>query len=112
MNWISILVWVWCFLQRWDIFTAEVSPAMTPAAPELQIQWNPIPQFKELWGISREKIAVWNSMLGISWFWFFGAGILSVLPVYCKSYLGVDSNVATVFFSHVHIRNWRGIYVG
>ena len=80
-------------------FHSRGVPELKPASPELEITYNPGPNFKSLWNISREKIAVWNSILGASWFWFFGAGILSVLPVYCKDYLGVSSNVATGFLA-------------
>ena len=80
-------------------FHSRGVPDLKPASPELEITYNPIPNFKSLWKISREKIAVWNSIVGASWFWFFGAGILSVLPVYCKDYLGVSSNVATGFLA-------------
>ncbi|MEZ4872050.1 MAG: MFS transporter [Bdellovibrionales bacterium] len=67
--------------------------------PDLKIDFNPIPQFVSLFKICSSQLAVWNSVLGISWFWFFGAGILSVLPIYCKNYLGVDQGVATLFLA-------------
>ncbi|MCB0393047.1 MAG: MFS transporter [Bdellovibrionales bacterium] len=74
----------------------------------LNISVNPFPQFSEMWRLIREKKAVYNSVLGISWFWFFGAGILSLLPVYCKDYLGVSESVVTLFLAMFTI----GIGVG
>src|SRR5438094_285264 len=51
----------------------------TPAvAPDLAINWNP---FSETWRnlrIAQENRVVWLSMLGISWFWFYGATFLAL----------------------------------
>src|SRR6476619_1209767 len=35
--------------------------------------------------------AVWNSVLGISWFWFFGTALTAQLPLYAQMHLGGDS---------------------
>jgi MFS family permease len=78
------------------------------AAPDLTIRYNPIPNFISLWQLISEKKAIFNSILGISWFWFFGAAVLSVLPVYCKDFLGVDQQVVTCFLAMFTI----GIGVG
>ncbi|MCB0366394.1 MAG: MFS transporter [Bdellovibrionaceae bacterium] len=74
-------------------------PPVPMGQPDLEFAWNPFPTMKSFWAIIREKKAVFNSVLGISWFWFFGAGILTVLPVYCKDYLGVNQNVVTAFLA-------------
>ncbi|MGE0528712.1 MAG: MFS transporter, partial [Bdellovibrionales bacterium] len=72
---------------------------VTRGNPDLYVRYNPIPTFREMWSLLREKTAIFNSVLGISWFWFFGAGILSVLPIYCKDYLGADESVVTAFLT-------------
>lgn len=69
------------------------------ANPDLQIEKNPLPTLKHLWGILREQEAIFNSVFAISWFWFIGAGILSVLPIYCKEYLMVGEEVVTAFLA-------------
>lgn len=38
-------------------------------------------------------------LMSISWFWFLGAGVLSLLPVLVKDILRADENVATVFLA-------------
>jgi 1-acyl-sn-glycerol-3-phosphate acyltransferase len=47
--------------------------------------------------ITMKTRAVFLSVLGISWFWFFGAVFLSVLPIYGKETLGVHERVVSVF---------------
>ena len=39
------------------------------------------------------------SVLGISWFWFYGATLLAQFPNYCKDVLGGDEHVATVMLT-------------
>jgi 1-acyl-sn-glycerol-3-phosphate acyltransferase len=38
-------------------------------------------------------------VLGISWFWFYGATLLAQFPNYCKDVLGGDEHVATVMLT-------------
>ena len=38
-------------------------------------------------------------MLGISWFWFYGATLLAQFPSYCKDVLGGDEHVATLMLT-------------
>src|SRR4029077_10251034 len=42
---------------------------------------------------------VFLSVLGISWFWFFGATLLAQFPNYCRDVLGGDEHVATVMLT-------------
>ena len=79
-----------------------ISLSLQPVAianPEIKLEANPIPTMKHLWGIVREQEAIFNSVFAISWFWFIGAGILSVLPIYCKDYLFVGEEVVTAFLA-------------
>src|SRR5262249_25604035 len=36
---------------------------------------------------------VWLSLLGISWFWFYGATLLAQFPIYARDVLGGDESV-------------------
>lgn len=70
-------------------------PAAPPAAPELQFNWN---IFSETWHVMRftaQDRTVFNSVLGISWFWFFGIVVTAQLPSYTKIYLGGNDAVFT-----------------
>ncbi|WP_020655991.1 MFS transporter [Massilia niastensis] len=68
-------------------------PASPAPAPELKISRNP---FAESWrnlSFSRQNRTVFLSMLGNSWFWFYGALILAQFPVFAKDYLHGDHSV-------------------
>ncbi|MEH6461303.1 MFS transporter [Chitinimonas sp. JJ19] len=75
------------------------SRAMPPAPPQaknLKINWN---IFTETWHIirlSRRNLTVFHSLMGISWFWFFGAVYLTQLPSYAKDVLGGNAEVYTL----------------
>ena len=74
-------------------------PAAPPAAPDLKVNWNP---FTETWAnlqFTRGNRAVFLSVLGISWFWFYGATLLAQFPNYCKDVLGGNEHVATVLLT-------------
>ncbi|HCE09878.1 MAG TPA: glycerol acyltransferase [Oxalobacteraceae bacterium] len=66
----------------------------TPAsAPDLRINWNPLTETIRNIRFSRQNRPVFLSLLGNSWFWFYGAIILAQFPVYAKDYLHGDHNV-------------------
>jgi 1-acyl-sn-glycerol-3-phosphate acyltransferase len=57
---------------------------------------NPLPAFATTFRLLRAERSVLLSVLGLSWFWFLGFGILSLMPVYCPDVLRGDPNVATL----------------
>lgn len=69
-----------------------------PPAPAtshgLRIDWNPVRATVATLGHLRGRRAVLNSVLGVSWFWFFGALFLAQLPNYTRLHLGGDASVA------------------
>jgi 1-acyl-sn-glycerol-3-phosphate acyltransferase len=68
----------------------------TPAPdPGLRINWNPITETWKNLRFAQTEIVVWRSMLGISWFWFYGAIYLAQLPVFTRDILGGDEHVFT-----------------
>jgi 1-acyl-sn-glycerol-3-phosphate acyltransferase len=77
---------------------------VTPAvAPDLAINWNP---FTETWKnltFARGNRVVWLSMLGISWFWFYGATFLTQFPNFAKNVLGGDEHVVTFLLASFSI---------
>ena len=81
----------------------------TPAvAPDLAINWNP---FSETWRnlrVAQENRVVWLSMLGISWFWFYGAIFLAQFAGFARDILGGNEHVVTFLLALFSI----GIGVG
>jgi len=81
------------------LFFGKKVPAVSIANPDLKIQWNPIPQTLSTVKIATQPKAVFNSILGISWFWFLGAVILSLLPIITKNILNGDGPLVTLFLA-------------
>ncbi len=78
---------------------SRLIPAVPIADSKLKIEINPLYEFRALFKLINQKLAIFNSIFAISWFWFFGIGILSVLPVYCRDLLGVNEQVVTIFLA-------------
>ncbi|MCB1914855.1 MAG: MFS transporter, partial [Rhodocyclaceae bacterium] len=74
-------------------------PAAPVADPSLRIGWNP---FAETWRnirFARSNRTVFLSVLGISWFWFYGALFLSQFPGYAREVLGGDEHSVTLLLA-------------
>ncbi len=70
-------------------------PHTPPVAPALRINWNPVSEtFRNLRLAHRNRV-VWRSMLGISWFWFYGTTFLAQFAGFTKDFLGGDESVTT-----------------
>lgn len=78
---------------------ARAIPPAPPAAPALRINWNPYTETRDTLRFLRGNRVVLLSVLGISWFWFYGAMFLSQLPNYSKQYLGGDESVVTLLLT-------------
>ena len=74
-------------------------PKAPSVAPDLRINWNP---FTETWRnlrFAQGNRVVWLSMLGISWFWFYGATYLTQFANFTRDVLGGDEHVATMMLA-------------
>ena len=70
-------------------------PQTRAADPELRINWN---AWRETWNIvqfARAERSVFLSILGISWFWFFGSAMTIQIPAYTLDVLNASGSVAT-----------------
>jgi 1-acyl-sn-glycerol-3-phosphate acyltransferase len=71
-------------------------PALRPAAPDLRVDWRPWTSTWDNIRAARESRAVFQSILGISWFWFYGALVLAQLPLFAKDVLGGSEQIVTL----------------
>ena len=75
-------------------WVASLAIPLSPApAPDLKINWNPFSEMVRNLGFSRRNRPVFLSILGNSWFWFYGAIVLAQFPLYAKNYLHGDHGV-------------------
>jgi len=74
-------------------------PSTPAVAPDLSINWNPVSETWRNLRIGHENIVVWRAMLGISWFWFYGAIYLAQLPAFTRDVLGGGEHVFTLLLA-------------
>jgi len=68
-------------------------PATPPVDAALKLNWNPLTETWRNLRFAHGNRTVWLSILGISWFWFYGATLLAQFPAYAKEMLGGDESV-------------------
>jgi len=69
-------------------------PLAPPTAPELRFNWNPVSETARVVALARRDPVVFNTVLGISWYWFYATVLIAQLPVYTRANLGGDGSVA------------------
>lgn len=85
------------------IYSSQKIPAVGGTSgdekPNEKLSLNP---FQGIWSTlkyTNSNVAVYNSCLGISWFWFIGAALISILPILTKNILLSSEGVFTFFFA-------------
>ena len=74
-------------------------PATPAPDPGLRINWNPLSETLANLKLARTNRAVFLSMLGISWLWFFGATFLTSFSPFAKDVLGGNESVVTLLLA-------------
>lgn len=73
---------------------------LTPAvAPKLKINWNPITETSRNLKFLKSNQVVFLAVLGISWFWFYGAVFLAQIASYTQYSLAGTETVATLILA-------------
>lgn len=95
-QWVAAIVVLIAVLGYWASRGIPLAPA---AAPDLRINWNPLTETWRNLRLMQTNRTVLLSVMGISWFWFYGAIFLSQLPNYAKLHLGGDATVVTLLLT-------------
>jgi 1-acyl-sn-glycerol-3-phosphate acyltransferase len=74
-------------------------PKAPSVAPQLRLEYNPVTPTWRIFAFARETRSVFLSILGISWFWLFGAAMLSLFPILSKDLIGGDEKLVSVLLS-------------
>jgi MFS family permease len=75
-------------------FLASLAIPPVPAtAPGLKFNFNPVTETWRVLGQVRRNRTVFYAVIGISWFWFFGATLTTQAPAYARDWLGGDASV-------------------
>lgn len=80
-------------------FSSKGIPYSPAADPSLNINWNPITEtiknIKFIWADQ----TIWLAIIGISWFWFYGATLLAQFPNFAKDILLGNESVFILLLS-------------
>ena len=74
-------------------------PAVPTVDAGLKINWNPITETWRIIQFTRQSRIVFLSVIGISWFWFFGATYLAQFPNYTRLILHGNEQVVTLLLA-------------
>jgi len=103
--WLSITVLSFSVI---GYLTSRHIPITPSVVPELKINWNPITEtYRNLKFLKTNKV-VFLAILGISWFWFYGAVFLAQIASYTQYTLAGKETVATLILAMFSI----GIGIG
>jgi 1-acyl-sn-glycerol-3-phosphate acyltransferase len=93
---ISVVIAVLLAVATAGAIVSLAIPRLAPATPDLSIDWKPWTSTWDNIRIALEQRAVFLSLLGISWFWFYGTVVLAQLPLYSRDVIGGTEEVVTV----------------
>ncbi len=96
-NWLVSVTVVLVAIVGW--LSSRWIPLAPPTAPELRINFNPLTETWRSFGYMRQHRTVFLSVLGISWFWFYGSVYLAQLPNYTRLVLGGSEQVVTLLLA-------------
>jgi len=74
-------------------------PSAQASDPTLNIRFNPVGETWRLMSYTRKHRVIFQSILGISWFWFMGATYLAQFPVYARDVLGGGVDLFTLLLA-------------
>ena len=74
-------------------FASKQIPSSPAAEPSLKINWNPITETGRNIAFIWKSQQIWLAIIGVSWFWFYGATLLAQFPVFAKDVLHGDESI-------------------
>lgn len=89
-------------------FSSFFIPSTQAAAPNLTLKYNIFSETHAIIQHIQENPIIFRAILGISWFWLFGATFLSQFPTFTKDIIGGNEQVVTLFLATFSI----GIGIG
>jgi 1-acyl-sn-glycerol-3-phosphate acyltransferase len=85
-----------CAFSAAGIVLSRFIPKSPAPDPGLKFSWNPLSETWRILRFTAENRTVFLSVLGISWFWFYGAALVTQFPNLSRSVLGASEEVVTL----------------
>lgn len=80
------------------LFSRRIPLAVAPE-PDIEVDLNPLIAARKVLAYGTERRNVFNSILGVSWFWFLGFIFLTQIPVFAKGTLHAGEAVSNLFIA-------------
>ena len=106
---ISLAVIFFAFL---GLLSSLYIPEAAPANPNQRISLNIFKQTYTTIKLSFHNKKIFESIFGISWFWFFGFFFMASLPLYCRDIIRGDEFIATVYLAVISVGMGLGSILG
>jgi len=87
---VSMMVIIFAIL---GYIAARKIPATGAASPDLKLNLNPVSETLKIVKYCQSNRTVFLSVIGISWFWFYGSIIITQIPNFTRYYLTADEAV-------------------
>ena len=104
----AIISGILILLALFGCLTAWFIPRTPYTNPKQPVNTKVLQEMVALWQFSHARKTLFLSIVGISWFWLYGATLLSIFPTLTKTILHGDESVVTFFMALFSI----GIAVG
>ncbi|WP_027467459.1 MFS transporter [Deefgea rivuli] len=95
----TLVIWACVGVAIIGYFFSRAMPSAPPTAPNIKIGWNIFTETTKILSQTKKNKTVFNSLLGISWFWFFGSIYLTQFPNFAKEALHGDASVYTLLMT-------------
>lgn len=95
----TLVIWACVGVAIIGYFFSRAMPSAPPTAPNIKIGWNIFTETTKILSQAKKNKTVFNSLLGISWFWFFGSIYLTQFPNFAKEALHGDASVYTLLMT-------------
>ena len=95
----TVVAWACVGIALAGRFAAHFVPPSPSADPGLAINWNPVTETWRNLKLAAKRQAVFNSLIGISWLWFFGSIFLTSFTPFARDVLHGDENVVTLLLA-------------
>jgi len=79
--------------------SSRAVPITKAADPALRVNWNAWTESLRIVNFARQKQSVFLSILGISWFWFYGSAMTLQIPAYTLNILHGSEEITTVLLA-------------
>jgi acyl-[acyl-carrier-protein]-phospholipid O-acyltransferase/long-chain-fatty-acid--[acyl-carrier-protein] ligase len=86
-------------LSAFGLLAARLIPPAPTVDPNQSLTLNIFKDTVSLLKESREQGPIWFCILGISWFWTFGATVLALVPPIARDVLGGAESLTSLFFA-------------